>query len=419
MEQSGERAPGKVERQSHGGGGMQTTKPSTGDPRREAAMWGVEFNSDPHRSVVTHVLTLAISANAAGVASSTVTVQVVPPPGPDGLLPARDGRRQRVPDVRALAAKLNRQDPKARVDTDHRSEPASPTFVGETAAGGWLSHYRPNSDGGIDADMELGEGLRGRLRRKEYAYISPAYLLGRDGVVRGLSSIALVNNPNLPLDAPTLHSMQQDAVDAVDAAVLNGRVAPATRDYFLSIITRNRDGIAAGLRLFEGYLNTQFEAEIDANAAGLRVPHGYCVRSGERLALHAKIEQISRSERIPYREALRRCPTGAASTVPTPDLHAMQAYEQMKPQIDAALTRISAIPANGLLAAAKKCLEIAEMFAEAGRWGPAVRAVEFAKTRLKASDDLVFRGSLRAAKRLLDEPEPTPDQFLIGVERMG
>ena len=135
-------------------------------------------NADLDGSVVLHALTLPISANAAGAASSGVTVQVVPPPGPDGLLPGRDRRRQRVPDVRAFAAKLNRQDPKARVDTDHRSEPASPTFIGETAAGGWLSNYRPNSDGGIDADMELGEDLRGRLRRKEYRYISPAYLLG-------------------------------------------------------------------------------------------------------------------------------------------------------------------------------------------------------------------------------------------------
>ena len=387
---------------------MQTTAPTR-----------LDLNSDLDGSVALHTLAFAIDANAAGASASTVPVEVVPPPGPAGLLPTRDRRRQRVPDIRALADRLNRQETAARVDTDHRSEPTSPTFVGETAAGGWLSNFRVNAKGGVSADMELGDELRDKVRRKAYRYVSPAYLLGQDGVVQGLSSIALVNNPNLPLDAPTLHSMQQDAAAAVDAAVLNGRVAPAMRDYFLSSITRHRDGIAAGLRLFEGYLNTQIEAEIDANAAGLRVPHGYCVRSGERLALHAKIEQISRSERIPYREALMRCPTGAASTVPTPDLHAMQAYEQMKPQIDAALTRISAIPANGLLAAAKKCLEIAEMFAEAGRWGPAVRAVEGAKRRLEASDDLVFRGNLRVAKRLLAEPEPTPDMFLEGVERTG
>ena len=398
---------------------MQTTESTTGDPRREAAMWGVEFNSDPHRSVALHVTAFAIDENAAGASASTVPVEVVPPPGPGGVLPTRDGRRQRVPDVRALADRLNRQETAVRVDTDHRSEPTSRTFSGETAAGGWLSNFRVNAGGGLSADMELGDELRDKVRRKSFKYISPAYLFSEGGIVSGISSIALVNNPNLPLDAPTLHSMQQDAAAVVDAAVLNGRVAPAMRDYFLNTITRHRDGIPAGLRLFEGYLNTQSEAEIDANAAGLKVPHGYYVRSGERLALHAKIEQISRSERIPYREALMRCPTGAASTVPTPDLHAMQAYEQMKPQVDAALAKISAIPANGLLAAAKKCLEIAEMFAEAGRWGPAARAVESAKTRLKASDDLVFRGSLRAAKSLLDEPEPTPDQFLIGVERMG
>ena len=170
----------------------------------------VSLNSgDGPGSVVTNTLSLPIAAHALGAEGDTpvpITLEVIPPPDADGLLPARVGRRQRIADAPKLVARLNAQITRARVDFDHRSEPQSPTFADTTEAEGWLASYRLNSRGGIDADADLGAAALDSLRRRKYRYVSPALLLTSDGDVVGLSSLALVNNPNLPLEAPQLNS---------------------------------------------------------------------------------------------------------------------------------------------------------------------------------------------------------------------
>ena len=396
-------------------------------------------NSDPGESVVImQTLTLPIAAHAAASAASSVVVQVVPPTGPDGFLPSRDGRRQRVPDIRALADRMNRQGTAARVDTDHRSEPASTTFAGETAAGGWLSNYRVNSSGGIEASMELGEGLRARVRRKEYRYVSPAYLISSDGVILGLSSLALVNNPNLPLDAPTLHSLQHRearlaereaaadrrdtelARNAVGSAILNNAIEPHQRDYFVNNITSHRDGIEGGIDAFEMFLNTGGTAGAMTPAPPITMPFGCEVRS-ERVTLHNRISGHARTHGISYRDAIARGAGGGVSTGPIPvgvDLNAKAAYEQLASEIEQAVGEIHMIPGEGLLSRAKKCIEIARAFASAGRWRPAVAAISQAGEYVRANDGLMA-GRPRRADRMLGGAEPTPDMFLVGVERMA
>ena len=116
-------------------------------------------SGDGSGSVVINALPLPIDCNAFGAdgePAKPVTLEVIPAPGANGVLPARDGRRQRVADVSKLAAALNAQSFVARIDFDHRSEPSAPTFAGTTEAEGWLSNYRLNHRGGIDADIEFG-----------------------------------------------------------------------------------------------------------------------------------------------------------------------------------------------------------------------------------------------------------------------
>ena len=96
-----------------------------------------------------------------------------------------DGRRQVVRDAATLAAQINTQALTLRVDRDHRSEPASKTFSGETAADGWLSNLRLNARGGIDAGFDIGEEAGAALRAKKYRYLSPPLLLDGAGAVRG------------------------------------------------------------------------------------------------------------------------------------------------------------------------------------------------------------------------------------------
>ena len=136
----------------------------------------IALNSGAAGEVVTHAYALPVTFNAAD-AEETIAAEVIPPPGPDGLLPASDGRRQRVRDASALARILNAQPLGVRIDTDHQSEPASKTFKGSTAAEGWLERFRVNARGGIEADVQPGTKAVERIRAREYRYFSPAFHL--------------------------------------------------------------------------------------------------------------------------------------------------------------------------------------------------------------------------------------------------
>ena len=307
--------------------------------------------------MVINALSLPIDANtfgADGEPAKPVTIEVIPAPGANGLLPSRNGRRQRIADVQQLAARLNSQSTQARVDYDHRSEPKSPLFAGTTEAEGWLSNYRANHGGGIDADAELGPDALERVRAKRYRYISPALLLSANDDVVGLSSVALVNNPNLPLDAPRLNTetdvktqeqpeaeaaaaerirkleeregrLEKRALNAaerdVDAAAAAGRILPGQKDFYLGAIKTHADGIEAGAEAFNAMFATAGDGAATAAptvltqrigptgqpasrpSAAYRTPAGWQAPSDERLELHALIAEHASKRGIPYRQA--------------------------------------------------------------------------------------------------------------------
>ena len=124
---------------------------------------------------------------------------VIPAPGMGGELPTADGRVQRVPDPAVLAASINAQRTGVRVDFDHQSEPLSKTFRGSTAAEGWARDFRATATGAIEAVLDLSRSAREALRAGRYRYLSPA-VLQVDGEVTRMSSLALVNNPNMDLE---------------------------------------------------------------------------------------------------------------------------------------------------------------------------------------------------------------------------
>ena len=136
-----------------------------------------------------------VSLNLRG---ASLTMEVIPPPR-GGYLTGRDGRRYRVKSMAALAAAIGAQAVAPRIDFDHRTERTSPTFAGSTRAEGWLSNFRVNGNGGLDADMQLGDAVAMAIGRGEYRYLSPALTHDSAGEVTGLSSVALVNDPNFDL----------------------------------------------------------------------------------------------------------------------------------------------------------------------------------------------------------------------------
>ena len=169
----------------------------------------ITLNSDEGGTVAFGFATLPIEVIANASGPGRLVMDALPPPGSDGVLPAWDGRIQIVRDPKALAASINNQPLPVRIDSDHQSEPKSPTYQKSTAAVGWLRDFFVNERDGISAVVEEGGRVRGLLRERVYRFLSPAvYLDGRRNVT-GLSSVALVNVPNfLDLRAPLTNAPQ-------------------------------------------------------------------------------------------------------------------------------------------------------------------------------------------------------------------
>ena len=312
----------------------------------------------------TCILPLAAHAAAAG-AEGPITAEIIPPPGPGGCIEGADGRRQYAPDMAALAAAIAAQPVQPRIDRDHTSERTSPTFRGSTEASGWVRNPRTNARGGIDADLHVDADTRAALSRDAYRYLSPALRLDPDERITGLSSIALVNDPNLPLAPLSVHHeddmtqsttssragagstgdarpdpqveearrlMAEAAAEAVDLAVEDGRILPRDRDYHLAAITSHSGGVRAGIAAFRAHVATGEGADSAAPGTASRpelmarvgprgAPPGRTGRTAgpafsgpadvgpatvERLDLHARITEYARAQGIPYRDAVEQ-----------------------------------------------------------------------------------------------------------------
>ncbi len=166
---------------------LTSKTPGSAPPRQRAMMAASDSALNPW----------VVSLNLRG---ASLTMEVIPPPR-GGYLTGRDGRRFRVKSMAALAARINAQAVAPRIDFDHRSERVSPTFAGSTRAEGWLSNFRVNGNGGLDADMQLGDAAAAAIANGEYRHLSPALTHDSAGEVTGLSSVALVNDPNFDLVA--------------------------------------------------------------------------------------------------------------------------------------------------------------------------------------------------------------------------
>ena len=318
---------------------------------------------DPEIQTVLAPWAIALNLQAmAGDNAQPPSAEIVPPPNADGVVEGRDGRRYRLKDAPALAARINAQGITPRIDFDHRSERASPTFQGSTAAEGWLKNARVNARGGIDADLELSSWAAMSLRSGSYRYLSPALFHTRPGMeITGVSSVALVNDPNFNLPAPTTHNarptVDEDkdiaerekalearekaaneralnaATRAVDQAVADDKIQAAAKDYHLGAIKAHKDGVEAGLNAFDAMLAANADGTGGGNAGGLdadalktlqtRVgpagapnaadaaarpafptPAGVLPPDGERLSLHHEIADYAQKNRIPYRDAV-------------------------------------------------------------------------------------------------------------------
>lgn len=119
---------------------------------------------------------------------------------PAGAVIGRDGRSWVLDDPQAVVNRFVEQGTELPVDIEHSTELRAPK--GEPApAAGWV-HRLEVIDGAIWGAVNWNETGRGLVGGKQYRYLSPVILYSPgDGSIRGLTSVALTNRPNLHLPA--------------------------------------------------------------------------------------------------------------------------------------------------------------------------------------------------------------------------
>ena len=119
---------------------------------------------------------------------------------PAGAVVGRDGRQWVLDDPQAVIDRFVEQGTELPVDIEHSTELRAPK--GEPApAAGWV-HQLEVIDGAIWGAVNWNETGRDLVGGKQYRYLSPVILYNPgDGSIKGLTSVALTNRPNLHLPA--------------------------------------------------------------------------------------------------------------------------------------------------------------------------------------------------------------------------
>jgi len=123
---------------------------------------------------------------------------------PAGAVVGRDGRQWVLDDPQQVVNRFIEQGADLPVDIEHSTELRAPK--GEPApAAGWV-HRLEVIDGAIWGAVNWNETGRELVGGKQYRYLSPVILYSPgDGSIRGLTSVALTNRPNLHLPALNHH----------------------------------------------------------------------------------------------------------------------------------------------------------------------------------------------------------------------
>ena len=119
---------------------------------------------------------------------------------PSGTFRGRDGRGPYSLDApEALIAAFGRLECDLTVDYDHQRLEAAQK-KGPVPAAGWVKALESRADG-IWGQIDWTETASACLSKKEYRYLSPVFLHDKEGRIRALTMVGLVNEPNLVLQA--------------------------------------------------------------------------------------------------------------------------------------------------------------------------------------------------------------------------
>lgn len=149
-------------------------------------------------------LCFALTASADNAAPSSILL--VPAPDANGWITGFDGRKWRMSDPAAVAARFQKDLP---IDINHATELKAPKGE-ESPAAGWITGLRV-TDQGIEAAVEWTPEGAEKVRNREYRFISPVFTYdkaSRD--IFQVTSGGLVNDPNLPLALNARQSHDED-----------------------------------------------------------------------------------------------------------------------------------------------------------------------------------------------------------------
>lgn len=154
----------------------------------------------------------------------------------DREIVGRDGRRWRNSNPGGIVTFLLAQKRDLVMDFEHATEIKAPE--GDSApAAAWLNDFSLDADGAVSAAVSYwtptGEKA---VKNREYRYISPVILYQKDtGEIKGITSIALTNRPNLYM--PALNHQQEEAT-MKNLLKLLGLAEDATEDAAINAVSK-------------------------------------------------------------------------------------------------------------------------------------------------------------------------------------
>lgn len=188
---------------------------------------------------------------------------------PAGRVAGRDGRTWNNIHPQGILDAFTAQGMDLPIDLEHATELKAP--LGEPApAAGWIKELQ-NREGVIWGRVEWNASGKDLVGGKQYRYLSPVILYQKDnGLIVGLTSVALTNRPNLNLQALNHHTGIQDPKETPMLKALLAALAlpeDATQDQALAKISALKTDLATATNRAENPSLEKFVPRSDYDAA--------------------------------------------------------------------------------------------------------------------------------------------------------
>ena len=182
-------------------------------------------------------------------------VELIPAPGPDGLIQGIDGRAWKM-DAAAVAG---RKPHVLAIDINHSTERAAPLGQPSPAVG-WIEELQARDAALWGRVRWLTEGVNA-VSGQQYRYLSPVFLHDAQGRIHRLKTASLTNTPNFTL---ALNSAEDPETDMTIAAAILAALS-------LSADAGEADAVAAIDKL-KGSLHTAENSAAERTNLTLYIP---------------------------------------------------------------------------------------------------------------------------------------------------